>query len=254
MSMIKFAKNNEYWIKNDEWFIHCIMRFKNTLRFFQLKNYFHISFFSRIKQFMTRFFEKMKFIVSIIQNFFRRYCTSIIFVAIDEIMIRFTNRNKHIVMIRNKSCFVDFNVLTLCETNYCYVFVFSNSKIEFANVSTCFEKILLFDYQISQMHINLHAEIQKMIKTLSKINKTILHLIHLLSIELFFTFYCDNFFINANLFHVLRYYDFATCDIVRSDSKNWFEIFKKLIKRKTIRFTFNYQTNVVIHSNVCCLI
>ena len=159
MSIIRLNRINEYWIKNDEWFAHCIMRFRKFKRFENLKSFFHILSFSRIKQSMCRFYEKMKFIISMIQYNFRIYCTFVTFVAIDEIMMRFTKRNKHIVMIRKKSCSVNFNVLVLCETNYCYVFVFSSSKIEFVNVSECFEKIFISKRNITFLFAMTYANI-----------------------------------------------------------------------------------------------
>ena len=188
------------------------------MQFQQLKNYFHISKFFRIKQFMTRFYKKMKSMIIMIQNNFRTYCTLASSIVIDEIIIRFIDRSKHIVIIRDKFCSVNFNILILCEVDYYYDFVFNNSKIDFADVFVYFERILISEIFI--VKTKNYTNNTKMTKIMSEINRIFLYLMLLLFQNRHFIVYCDNFFTNANLFHVLHYYDFVACDTVRANNKN----------------------------------
>ena len=55
-------------------------------------------------------------------------------VSIDEIIVRFTGRSKHTIMMRGKPCPVGYNVPALCEAGYCYKFLFSSSKSGFASL------------------------------------------------------------------------------------------------------------------------
>ena len=160
----------------------------------------------------------MKSIIIMIQNNFRTYCTFALLIIIDEIVIRFINRNKYIVIIRDKSCFVNFNVLILCEIDYCYDFVFNNSKIDFVDVFVCFEIILIFEIFIVKK--KNHINIRKMTKIINNISRIFLYLMLLLFQNRQFIIYFHNFSTNANFFHVLQYYDFVACDIARFNNKN----------------------------------
>lgn len=49
--------------------------------------------------------------------------------------MRFTNRSKYIVIVRDKFYLVSYNVLALCEAEYLYSFIFSSLKIEYPKLS-----------------------------------------------------------------------------------------------------------------------
>ena len=58
--------------------------------------------------------------------------------------MRFTNRNKHIIIIRSKFYLINYNVLALYEIKYLYNFILNNSKIKYADVSVnSIEEIIL---------------------------------------------------------------------------------------------------------------
>ena len=65
---------------------------------------------------------------------FQSIITSIISILIDEIIIHFTGRSKHTIMMRGKFCLVGYNVLALYKTGYLYDFIFSSLKIEYSEV------------------------------------------------------------------------------------------------------------------------
>ena len=72
--------------------------------------------------------------------------------------------------------------------------------------------------------------------------------------HLFFTLYCDDLFSNADLFHVLKYYGISACSTAQSGSKNWPQLFRDKIKRKTTQLPFNFQTAQIVHQHICAVI
>ena len=93
-----------------------------------------------------------------------------------------------------------------------------------------------------------------MITSLSKTSKTVLYFMMQLPLALFFTLYYDNLFSNADLLHVLRYYGISAYGTARSRSKNWPQLFRDKIKRKTTCLSFNFQTAQVVYGDVFAVV
>ena len=71
-------------------------------------------------------------------------------IFIDDIIVRYIDRNKYIIMMRDKFCLVDYNVLILCENDYCYVFYLIVSLFIFLFVFTYLREILILSRRFQQ--------------------------------------------------------------------------------------------------------
>ena len=126
MSVVRLTRVDEHWTKNGEWPKHCLMKFMGFNRFANIKRFFHISPPVEGPLPMTRFFENLEPIASIVRNNFQRTAIPATSVSIDEIIVQCTGRSKHTIMMRGKPCPVGYNVLAVCEASYCYGFLFSS--------------------------------------------------------------------------------------------------------------------------------
>ena len=248
MSVVRLTRLEKYWSKRGEWPVHCISRFRGHNRFAQIKSFFHLSPPTNSRLPATRFFEKVEPIASILMANFQSVITPATSVSIDEIIVRFTSRSKHTIMMRGKPCPVGYNVLALCEAGYLYDFIFSSPKTGYSGVPANPTEGVISTTNPSDPFITA------MIMDLKKTSRAVLFLMLQLPRHLFFSLYCDNLFSNTDLFHILRYFGISAYDTARSNSKNWPQIFRDKIKRKTTRLPFNHQTAVVVHNDVCAVV
>ena len=248
ISVVRLNRTGDYWARNGEWPIHCIMRFRGFNRFMNIKRFFHLSPPTARDLPASRFYEKLEPIATILRQRFKAIITPATQVSIDEIIVRCTGRSSHTVMMRGKPCPKGFNVLAICEAGYCYSFFFSSKKTGFPGVAGDPTEGVF-----SAIHPPDPA-IKTMAQALSKTSKAVLALILQLPRHLYYTLYCDNLFSNADLFHVFAHFGIAACGTARSTSKNWPELFKQKIKRKTTRLPFNYQSGIVVHGDVMAVV
>lgn len=111
------------------------MRFQGHNRFSNIKGFFHLSpSGSRLP--MSRYYEKLEPIAYLLRARFQAVITPATSVSIDEIIVRFTGRSKHTIMMRGKPCPVGYNVLALCKAGYCYGVQFSSPITHFFGVPT----------------------------------------------------------------------------------------------------------------------
>lgn len=225
------------------------MKFQGFNQFANIKKFFHVSPPNNCLP-MSRFYKKLEPVASTIRARFQAVAIPATMVSIDEIMVRCTGRSKHTVMMRGKPCPIGYNVLALCEAGYCFGFIFSSPVTGFFKLPGPAE---LSSIEARRRKPSDNA-ITSMIASLSKTFRAVLYLMMQLPCNLFYTLYCDNLFSNANLFHILRYYGISACGTARSGSKNWPQLFRDKIKRKTTRLPFNFQTAQVVHNDVCAVV
>lgn len=162
MAIVKQTCTEEYWSKMGVWPKYCIMRFCGYNRFHLLPPSTRLP--------ATKFYEKLEPVALILRINFQSIITPATSVSIDEIMVRFTGRSKHTVMMRGKPCPVGYNILALCEAGYLYSFIFSSPQLgsfglpaNLADESTALRKMP--DFFITTM-----------IKDLSKTSRAVLYL------------------------------------------------------------------------------
>ena len=109
-------------------------------------------------------------------------------------------------MMRGKPCLVEYNVLAVCEADYCYGFLFSSPITGFFQLSNPAQQVK----EAREQNVSSNS-ITSMITAMNKTSWAVLHLMMQLLCHLFFMLYCDNLFSNANLFHVLKYYGISAC-------------------------------------------
>lgn len=127
MSVVKLTRVDEYWSKNGEWPKHCIMQFQGYNRFSNIKRFFHLSPSTDSCLSMSRYYKKMKPVASMLKARFQAIIIPATIILIDEIIVQFTGRSKHTIIIREKPCPVRYNILALYEAGYYYGFIFSFS-------------------------------------------------------------------------------------------------------------------------------
>lgn len=249
MSVVWLTRVKEYWTKNGEWPKHCIMKFQGFNRFSNIKRFFHLSPPVNGSLPTTRFYEKLEPVASMIRARFQEIAIPATSVSIDEIIVQCTGRSKHTIMMRGKPCLVGYNVLALCEAGYCYGFLFSSPVTGFFRLPSPTKQI-----EEAEGKNSSNNAITSMVTALSKTSRAVLYLMMQLPHNLFFTLYCNNLFSNVDLFHVFRYYGISAYGTAQLGSKNWPQLFREKIKRKTTRLPFNFQTAQIVHGNVCAVV
>lgn len=107
------------------------MQFQRYNQFSNIKRFFHLSSSTDSHLPMSRYYEKMEPVASMLKAKFQAMVIPTTTVSIDEIIVRFTSRSKHTIMIKKKPCPVRYNILALCEASYCYGFIFSSPVLGF---------------------------------------------------------------------------------------------------------------------------
>lgn len=119
MSVVRQSRVDELWYRSEDWPRHQICRFMGQTRFQQIKRFFHVSPpFTNLPK--NRWFNKLEPLSSMLKKSFKEVVTPASQVTIDEMIIRFTGRSKHTIMMRGKPTPVGFNVLALCDRGYCW--------------------------------------------------------------------------------------------------------------------------------------
>ena len=62
-------------------------------------------------------------------------------VSINEIIVQCTGQSKHTIMMKGKPCPVGYNVLAVCETGYCYKFLFSSPITRFFQLPNLVQQV-----------------------------------------------------------------------------------------------------------------
>lgn len=237
MSVIRQARLPEFWYRNCDWPTHCITRFMSLRRFEQIKRYFHVSppFRDLPKE---HFFDKLEPVSSMVKAAFQRVVRPATQVSVDEMIIRFTGRSSHTIMMRGKPVPEGYNVLALCEGGYCWSWKWTSPQLS----------------EVYSVVANSAPE-AAMTNLLSKLSRGVLDLMLQLPYKQhFFILFCDNLFSNADLFHILRAYGIAACGTTRATYRNWPTIFKEKIERKKTRLPYNTVLAEVVHGDVAAIV
>ena len=80
---------------------------------------------------ISRYYKKLEPVASMIQTRSQTILIPATMVSINEIIVWFTGRSKHTIMMRGKPCPVGYNILALCEAEYYYRFLFSSPNTGF---------------------------------------------------------------------------------------------------------------------------
>ena len=87
---------------------------------------------------------------------FKRYVEPRSVVSIDEIMLRFTGRSLHTVVLRGRPVPLGYGILALCDAGYVYGFLFDSLKAPFeGNVLIRNEAFDRFDWQTLDPDVQL---------------------------------------------------------------------------------------------------
>lgn len=121
MSVVRQSRLAELWYRSGDWPRHSICRFMGLTRFKQIKRYFHVSPPPPPSPTRTgsTLFDKLEPLSTWLKESFARVVTPASYVTIDKMIIRFTGRSKHTIMMRGKPTPVGYNVLALCDRGYC---------------------------------------------------------------------------------------------------------------------------------------
>lgn len=223
MGVFKSMRGSLYWGKTGEFPVHEISNYMSQQRFEQLKRYFHVSPVSPTPLLRSQWTKKLEPLASNLQRNFQKYIIPASNVAVDEMMIRFSGRSKHTVIMRSKPIPKGYKVFALCERGYTYSFMFSSRLDSFSNLDS-----------------NLYLGDQR----LSATSHTVFQLVMSLPVQSHrFILYCDNYFSNIPLFVALREYMVAACGTVRPNSALYPRAFK-IDKAKTI-LPFNTVSGIV---------
>lgn len=202
-----------YWNHNREFPSHDISHYMSKYRFEQLKRYFHIAPTALNRSLpRCRWASKLQPLANNLPQHFQQYFISATNISVDEMMVRFTGRSCHTIMMRAKPIPQGYKMLALCECGYTYAFMFTSSVDSFTDLNN-----------------NLYTGTQK----LSPTSRAVFQLVMSLSFRFFrFILYCDNYFSYIPLFTALREYSIAACGTVRPNSANYPTLFKQVKKQK----------------------
>ncbi len=137
---------------------------------------------------------------------------------------QFFGRSGYTFRIKNKSTPEGYKILSLCESEYTYTFMFM-SQIKPSNVS--------------------------LIPNVNKIGAEVYHLVNQLPPHKAFTIFMDNYFSSINLFNFLWNNDYEACNTVRINTAKFSIILKKEKEKKDLEWDF---LKSVIVDNVLSLL
>ena len=122
---------------------------------------------------------------------------------------QFSGRSAHTFRIKNKPTPEGYKILSLCESDYTYTFMFC-SRVTKSNIDP--------------------------IPNVNKISSEIYHLVKQLSQKYAFNIYMDNFFSSITLFHFLREKGIGACGTVRTNTAKFPIILKKEKEKKNLEW------------------
>ena len=219
MSVVPATTIFDYWSRNTELPAHQISAFMSRTRFQQIKRYLHLSPPGVVP--IQRWWTKLEPMASQLKANFKQYIKPRSVVSIDEIMVRFTGRSLHTVVLRGKPVPLGYKILALCDAGYVYGFLFDSPKAPFeGNVPIRNEAFDRFDWQ------TLVPDVQLAIRNLSATSRAVLRLCLQLPKDPSFVVYMDNYFNNIPLYQILRFFGIAACGTARRNSAGWPTEFK----------------------------
>ncbi len=74
----------------------------------------------------TFWYFKLDSLATHIQKVFKSSCISSLNISIDKMIARFSERSCYIVRIKNKLTSEDYKILSLYDTGYTYIFIFTS--------------------------------------------------------------------------------------------------------------------------------
>lgn len=225
MGVHKVMRGPLYWTQNHEFPLHDITRYMTQLRFGQLKRYFHIAPVTNSNTHLPRYqwASKLQPLATNLQQKFQTYFTPATNISIDEMIVRFTRRSSHTIMMRAKPIPQGYKMLALCQRGYTYAFMFTSRIASFTNLNNL-----------------LYKGSQK----LSPTSRAVFQLMMSLPFRTHrFVLYCDNYFSNIPLFAALREYHIAACGTVRPNSAIYPLIFKP--DKRKVCLPFNIISGIV---------
>lgn len=223
------ARIGLYWEGSHEFPVHDITRYMSKFRFEQLKRYFHVAPVQATSQSRPsgHWTEKLQPLARNLEKRFQAYMVPGSSVAIDEMMVRFTGRSVHTVMMRAKPIPQGFKMLALCERGYTYAFMFTSRVDKFSDL-----KDSLYQGPSKQsLSPTSHAVFQLMMSLPYTTHRFIL--------------YCDNYFSNIPLFKALREYSIAACGTARPNSSKYPPPLK--FNKHTSHLPWNTLSGMVLH-------
>jgi len=234
MGVHKSIRVGLYWEKSDEFPRHEITEYMSKFRFEQLKRYFHISLPSQPNTdrqnpsqppACQHWTQKLQPLATNLERRFQSYLLPATNVAIDEMMVRFTGRSVHTVMMRAKPIPQGFKMLALCERGYTYAFMFTSRVDRFSDLQRG-----LYNGPSQQALSPTSSAVFQLMMSLPYTNYR-------------FVLYCDNYFSNIPLFKALREYSIAACGTTRPNSARYPPVLK--FNKHTSRLPWNTLSGVV---------
>ena len=221
------ARIGLYWEGSHEFPVHDITHYMSKFRFEQLKRYFHVAPVTLLSRSSGHWTEKLQPLARNLEKKFQAYMVPGSSVAIDEMMVRFTGRSVHTIMMRAKPIPQGFKMLALCERGYTYAFMFTSRVDKFSDL-----KDSLYQGQSKQiLSPTSHAVFQLMMSLPYTTHRFIL--------------YCDNYFSNIPLFKALREYSIAACGTARPNSSKYPRTLK--FNKHTSHLPWNTLSGIVLN-------
>lgn len=185
MEVFPSAQVKDYWSHDSEFPFHRIGMYLSQNRFKQLKRYFHVSeHYDPGSLPQSCWYFKVAPRADLLQAHYQQYFLPSSDIAVDEMMVRFTGRSAHTILLRGKPTPQGYKILALCDYGYTYSFIFTSR-------TNCF----------AELNSNLYSGQAKLRPTSQAVDQ----LASSLPSQLFsFTIYMDNYFSNICLFHALR--------------------------------------------------
>jgi hypothetical protein len=211
MGVFRSAQVTDYWSNDPRMPIRNIARGKmGPKEFEQLKPYFHVSVpYTSLSQ--KDWMKKLEPLSTILQEHFKRYMLIASMTSIDEEMIRFVGRLPYTPIIKGKLIPKGYKTIALCERGYTWDFVFTSRVDSFTGL-----------HPVHMFGLHLSATSQGLLQMCLSLPYE----------QYQFVFFCDNYFSNIPLFHVLRRYKISACRTTRLGSANYPPIFMKIGKKK----------------------
>ena len=232
MGVFPSAQVKDYWSRDSEFPFHRIGMYLSQNRFEQLKRYFHISEpYNPGSLPQSCWYFKVAPLANLLQARYQHYFLPSSDVAVDEMMVQFTGRSAHTIMLRGKPTPQGYKILALCDHGYTYSFIFTSRTNSFAELNS-----YLYSGQVK----------------LSPTSQAVYQLAYTLPSQQFsFTIYMDNYFSNIRLFHALRERHIGACGTSRPTSAEYPKAFK-FGKKKSV-FPLNTLSGVVCGDVLVCL-
>jgi len=188
---------------------------------------------------------------------FQRFCCPATPVSIDEMMVRFTGRSEHISLIKSKPTPEGFKIIALCDKGYTFSFLYTSRTQSFTGLTYPSHFINSLE---TTREVNSHTcyaphcgtQNATEIIHLRPTSRAVIQLCLTLPYQTHrFVLYCDNYFSNIPLFHILRSYGIAACGTARPHSAEYPRIFK--MNQKVTQLPWNTISAVVIRDVLAVL-